>query len=156
MRLQKTIAFFRSEAPLISSRRVSRFSKSSRPVATSRWTIVAAVDAARATSTLTGRVQERIGETLNLGRHGGGEEKGLAGERHHLHDALDIGNEPHVEHAVGFVDHQKLDAGQEQLATFDMVEQPAGGRDEHVDAARDLGILVTEGHAADQQGDVEA
>ena len=44
----------RSAAPRISSRRVSRFSNRSRPVATSRWTIVAAVEAGRATSTLTG------------------------------------------------------------------------------------------------------
>ena len=32
-----------------------------------------------------------------------------------LHDALDIGDEAHVEHAVGFVDDQELDAGQQQL-----------------------------------------
>ena len=104
---------------------------------------------------LYGRMQEGVCETLDLGRHGGGEKQRLAGERHHLHDALDIGDEAHVEHPVGFVDDEKLDAAQQQLAALDMVEQPARCRDEHVDAARDLGILVAEGDAADQQGDVE-
>ena len=64
---------------------------------------------------------------------------------------LDVGDEAHVEHAVGFVDHQKLDAGQQQLAALEMVEQPAGRGDQHVDAARQLHVLVVEGHAADQQ-----
>ncbi len=37
-----------------------------------------------------------------------------------------------------------------------MIEQPARRRDEHVGAAIELAQLVVEGHAADQQGDVEA
>ncbi|MEY9224853.1 hypothetical protein ABH974_005276 [Bradyrhizobium ottawaense] len=36
-----------------------------------------------------------------------------------------------------------------------MVEQAAGGGDQHVDAARQFGILVAEGNAADQKRDVE-
>jgi hypothetical protein len=36
-----------------------------------------------------------------------------------------------------------------------MIEQAAGRRDQHIDAARDLGVLIGEGDAADQQGDVE-
>ena len=36
-----------------------------------------------------------------------------------------------------------------------MVQQTAGRRDQHIDAARDLDVLVAEGHAADQQRHVE-
>ena len=36
-----------------------------------------------------------------------------------------------------------------------MIEQPAGGCDQHVDAARQLGVLVAERNAADQQRDIE-
>ena len=73
-----------------------------------------------------------------------------------LADALDIGNEAHVEHAVGFVDHQDLDAVQHQLATLDMVEQPARRGDQDVGATVDLDILVVERHAADQQRNGQA
>ncbi len=100
-------------------------------------------------------VQEDVGEPLDLGRHGGGEEQGLAREGDHLHDALDVGDEPHVEHAVGLVDHEELDAGEQELAALEMVEQAAGRGDQHVGAAHQLGVLVTEGDAADDQSHVE-
>ena len=91
----------------------------------------------------------------DFGRHRGGEEQRLPGEGNELADALDVGNEAHVQHAVGFVDHQQFDAGEQQAAALGMVEQPAGGCDQDVDAARQLGILVAERDAADQQRDVE-
>ena len=104
---------------------------------------------------LHGIVQEGIGKALDLRRHGRGEEERLAGERHQLHDALDIRDEAHVEHAVGLVDDEQLDAGEQELAALEMVEQAAGRGDQHVDAAGDLGILIAEGHAADEEGDGE-
>ena len=42
-----------------------------------------------------------------------------------------------------------------QPAALGMVEQPAGGCDQDVDAARQLGVLVAERDAADQKRDVE-
>ena len=42
-----------------------------------------------------------------------------------------------------------------RLAALGMVEQAAGRRDQHVDAAQQLGVLVVERHAADDQRDVE-
>ena len=96
-----------------------------------------------------------FGDAPDFRRHGGGEEQGLARERHQLADALDVRNEAHVEHAVGFVDHQQLDAGQQQPSALVMVEQAARRRDQHVDAARQLGVLVVERNAADDQRDVE-
>src|SRR5262245_22096360 len=57
-------------------------------------------------------VQELLGDAPDLRRHRRCEEQGLTGERHELADALDVRNEAHVEHAVGFIDHQELDAGE--------------------------------------------
>ena len=100
-------------------------------------------------------VQELLGDALDFRRHGGGEEQRLAGERHQLADALDVRDEAHVEHAVGFVDDEQLDAGHQQPAALEMVEQAARRRDQHVDAAHQLGVLVVERNAADDEGDVE-
>ena len=101
------------------------------------------------------RVQEFFGELGDLRRHGRREEQRLARERDHLADALDVGDEAHVEHAVGFVDDEDLDAVEQQLAALAMVEQAAGRGDQHVGAALELLVLLVEGDAADQQRDVE-
>ena len=76
-------------------------------------------------------------------------------ERHQLADAFDVGDEAHVQHAVGFVDDQQFDAGEQQTAAFGVVEQAAGGRDQDVDAAGQFTVLVAERDAADQERDVE-
>ena len=100
-------------------------------------------------------MQEGLGDAPDFRRHRRGEEQRLPRERDQLADAFDVGNEAHVQHAVGFVDHQQFDAGEQQAAALGMVEQPARGCDQHVDAARQLGVLVAERDAADQQRDVE-
>ena len=100
-------------------------------------------------------MQEGFGDAADFRRHRRGEEQRLPRERHQLADAFDVGNEAHVQHAVGFVDDQQFDAGEQQSAALGVVEQPAGGRDQHVDAARQLGVLVAERDAADQKRDVE-
>ena len=61
------------------------------------------------------------------------------------------GNEAHVQHAVGFVDHQDIDLGQHQPAALEMIEQPAGRGDQHIDAAIQLLGLVVHRDAADQK-----
>src|SRR5262245_19134853 len=144
LRLQKMIALVKPSAERMTRRSVSRLSCGSRPVLTSNWVVVATVVAGRETSTFTGlcrncSVMRRIAR-----RHGGGEEQRLARERNKLADALDVGDEAHVEHAVGLVDHQQLDPGEQKPPALEMVEQPARRRDENVDAAGELGILVVE------------
>ena len=104
---------------------------------------------------LFGIVQEGFGDAADFRRHRRGEEQGLPGERDHLADPLDVGDEAHVEHAVGFVDDQQFDAGEEEAAALGMVEQPARGRNQHVDAAGQFHVLVAERNAADQQGHIE-
>ena len=50
-------------------------------------------------------------------------------------DTLDVRDEAHVEHAVGFVDHQDLEVVQQQPAALELVEQASRRGDQHVDAA---------------------
>ena len=102
-----------------------------------------------------GVAEEAVGQPLDLRRHGGREEQGLTQRRQRRHDALDVGNEPHVEHAVGFVDHQDLDVIQQNAATLEVIEQAAGGGDQHVDTALQCAFLVGEADAADQQCHIE-
>ena len=80
-------------------------------------------------------MQELLRDAPNLRRHGGSEEQRLARERNELADALDVGDEPHIQHPVGFIDHQELDPGEQQPPALEMVEQAAGGGDENIDAA---------------------
>ena len=87
----------------------------------------------------------------DLGRHRRREEQRLAGEGEELHDTLDIGNEPHIEHPVGFIDDEDLDTGKKQPATLEVIEQPPRRGDEHVGAARDLLVLFVERHAAEEE-----
>ena len=100
-------------------------------------------------------VQEGFGDAADFRRHRRGEEQRLPGEGNQLADAFDVGNEAHVQHAVGFVDDQQFNAGEQQSAALGMVEQPARRCDQHVDAARQFGILIAERNAADQKRDVE-
>ncbi len=95
--------------------------------------------------------QELVGEPADFRRHGRREKQGLAHARQQIHDLLDIGHEAHVEHAVGLVDHQDLDVGEQQPPALEQVEQAARRRDQHVGAAVDNPDLVVEGFATDQQ-----
>ena len=57
-------------------------------------------------------MEKRLRDAGDLRRHGGGEEQRLTRERHQFADLLDIRNETHVEHAVGFIDHKDFDSRQ--------------------------------------------
>ena len=100
-------------------------------------------------------MQERIGEPGDFRRHRRREEQRLARERHELADALDVRDEAHVEHPVGFIDDQDFDRIQEQAAAAGEIEQAARRGDDHVGAARDLGLLIAERDAADQKRKVQ-
>ncbi len=53
---------------------------------------------------------------------GRGKEQGLAVIRQGGGNSLDRVDEPHVEHAVGLVQHQHLQAGEVQAAAFEMID----------------------------------
>ena len=71
-------------------------------------------------------------------------------------DAADRRQEAQVEHLVGLVEHQDLGAGQHDAASAEVVEQPAGRGDQHVDAARQRLDLRPVADAAEHDRDGEA
>ncbi len=87
------------------------------------------------------RLEHGVGELLDLVREGGGKQQALARRRQQLEDALDVGDETHVEHAVGFVEDEELDEVEAHGLLFDVVEQPAGGRDDDFAAFLEFGDL---------------
>src|SRR5262249_50201589 len=95
--------------------------------------------------------QEGVGQPTDLRRHRRREEQSLPDLRDQRDDALNVWNEAHVEHAVGLVDDEDLDVVHQDLAALVEIDQAARGRDQHVDAAVELALLIGEGLAADEQ-----
>jgi hypothetical protein len=58
---------------------------------------------------------------------GGGEEEGLVRALDVAQEPLDLGQEAHVGHAVGLVDHDDLDVVEPRLAPLDHVDHAPGG-----------------------------
>ena len=77
------------------------------------------------------------------------EEHRLPVQRHAREDAVDLRAEAHVEHAVGFVEHEDADAGERDRAPLEQVVQAAGRRDEDLGAARLLRLARDRGAAVD-------
>ena len=109
-----------------------------------------------ATETLDRIAQQVVGQLADLARHGGGEEQVLALRRQLGDDAADRRQEAEVQHLVGLVEHEDLGAGQHDAASRDVVEQPAGRRDQHVDAARQRLDLRPMADAAEHHRDGHA
>ena len=64
----------------------------------------------------------------------GGEEHRLALLVGHVEEAADLGQEPHVGHAVGLVDHDEVDVVEAQRAAVEQVLEAAGGGHHDLDA----------------------
>ncbi len=84
-------------------------------------------------------------------RHGGGKHQRLPVRRKLCHDFADVVDESHVEHTVGFVEHETLDAAEAQRIAFDEIEKPAGRGDEDIQAGKQCADLRAHRHAADHQ-----
>src|SRR5262252_9158221 len=96
-------------------------------------------------------VQEGIGDALNLRRHGRCKEERLPRERYQFANSLDIGDEAHVEHALRLVDDEQLTTRQKQSPAFEVIEQATRCGDQDVDSAKQLGVLIVERNATDDQ-----
>ena len=79
-------------------------------------------------------LEQVVGEVADLVAEGGREQQALLVLGHQGQDLLDVVDEAHVQHAVGFVQHQQLDGGQVEKALLLQVEQAAGGGHQDVDA----------------------
>ena len=92
---------------------------------------------------------ERIRQLADLVGVGSREHQVLALLRQHLEDALDVADESHVEHAVGFIEDEDLHLGEIHGALFAQVEQAARRRDQDVAAVAHVRDLRALGHAAE-------
>ena len=99
----------------------------------------------------TGLRRKLLGELADVVGVGGREHEVLALLRQHLEHALDVADEAHVEHAVGFVEHEDLHFGERHGALFAQVEQAAGRRDQDVAAVARLVDLRLLGDAAEDR-----
>ena len=96
-----------------------------------------------------GIAHERLGVLVHRVIDGGGEQQRLACGGRRRHDALDRGPEPHVEHAVRLVEHERLHVAQAHGVLVHEVDETAGRGDEHVGAALepvDLGRVGEPSH----------
>ena len=66
--------------------------------------------------------------------------------------APDVGQKSHVEHAIRFVEHEKLEARQPGVGCTEMIEQPAGSADDDVDAAAEGMLLRAHADTAEHRG----
>ena len=80
-----------------------------------------------------GLVEQLVGEGFDVVAEGRGEQQALFFGRHQGQYFFDVVHKPHVQHAVGFVQHKNLDVRQIQRALAGVVEQAArcGHQDVH-------------------------
>jgi hypothetical protein len=64
-----------------------------------------------------------------------------------------LGQEPHVGHPIGLVDHDDVDVGEHEIATLDEVGHTAGTPDGDVHAATESLELRTEANSSVERGD---
>jgi hypothetical protein len=99
------------------------------------------------------RVPEQLARELaDRRRHRRAEEQRLPLARQARHHAADVGEEAHVEHAVGLVEHERLEPAQPGVRLLEVVEQAAGRGDEQVDAAAERLLLRPHADAAEHRG----
>ena len=71
-------------------------------------------------------VQHLARQLRDRRRHRRAEEQRLPLRRQVAQHAADVRQEAHVEHPVGFVEHEELEAGQLRVRRAEVIEQPAG------------------------------
>ncbi len=88
-----------------------------------------------------GVVQQIVRQCLDFTGEGGGEEEALPFGGQRLHDAANVDDEAHVEHAIRFIQHQHFQLAQGQCALGQQIQQTARGGHQNVDTELD-GIQI--------------
>ena len=89
-----------------------------------------------------------VRKCINALGHRRGEQHGLAGAGGHGEDRLDVLDEPHFEHLVGFVEHDRPDGVQAQRPAAVEVDGTTGGGDDDVGPSAQCIYLVARGRPA--------
>ena len=85
----------------------------------------------------------------------GGKERGLPRRRRLREDRVDVFGEAHVEHLVGFVEHEHFDAVEVERLAAQVIEHAARRADDDVGAAAQRADLVIHRRAAVDRHDVQ-
>ena len=101
---------------------------------------------------LTHEFGGQLANTLGVG---GRKKQGLAGLRALLDDGGYILKKSHVEHAVGLVEHQRVECVKCQVAPRQMVHDAPGRAHRDMGALFQRGTLSAQGHAAAQAKDLD-
>jgi hypothetical protein len=101
-------------------------------------------------------VEVAVGELADRRRHRRAEQRGLAAVGGQRKDALDVLEEPEVEHLVGLVEHDEATVVEDQRRALDQVEHAADGADHDVPTGTQLGLLRADRRAAEDGDDVDA
>ena len=99
--------------------------------------------------------EQRVRKMADLLRHRRREEHGLPLLRQHRCDLANGLDEAHVEHAVGFVEHEEVDLGERDELLLEQVDQPARRRHEDVESLLDRADLRALAHAAEDDGEAK-
>ena len=98
------------------------------------------------------RIEQVVGERLDFVGESGREEQVLALRRQLREHALDVVDEAHVEHAVGFVEHENLEMRHVDGLLLHVIEQTARRRHDDIDAALQRVDLRIDADAAEHHG----
>ena len=96
--------------------------------------------------------QQRGGEFADLIAEGGREQQALLVLGHHGQHFFHVMDKAHVEHAVGFVEHQDLYLTEIEHALLQQIEQTARCRHQNVDALFDAADLRVHANTAEDDG----
>ena len=102
-----------------------------------------------------GVLEQRVGQLADFIAERGREKQALLVFGHQSQHLLDVMDEPHVEHAVGFVQHQNFDRGKIQETLLLQVEQTPGCGNQYIHAALDAVDLRVHAHTAKHHGRVD-
>jgi hypothetical protein len=94
-----------------------------------------------------------LGDRRDSGRHRRGKQRRLTRLGRGVHQRLEVFGEAHVEHFVGFVEHEHFERVERQRLAAQMVERAAGRGDDDVGAALERADLLTHWRAAEDRHD---
>ena len=97
------------------------------------------------------RLLELVGQLFDFARERGGEHERLPFLRQRFHDLADRRKKTHVQHPIGFVEHEKFDAGKIGNALPHQIDQPARRRHDQIDAGTQRLDLRTFAHSAENR-----
>ena len=81
-----------------------------------------------------GFAQILSGQGLDLRRHRRAEQQSLPISRDVVDDPIELRREPHVQHSIGFVQHQYFQIVERHVAALHVIQQTTWGRDHDVDS----------------------